>query len=179
MRSMFAGVVIAVSLVMAGCAAQVVRSSPASKAEIKVLVESSKRVVLQVSGSPTAAKAADWEEFRGAWRSAFAAEAAAANIAFSWRDGEASPDGQAGTLVSVQVNDYRYVSAGARFGLGIMTGNAFVDAKLRLLDASNGKVFGEDTINTSSSAWQGVFSAMTPKQLEAIAKDVMADISKH
>jgi hypothetical protein len=37
-------------------------------------------------------------------------------------------------------------------------------------------VFGEDKVNTSSSAWQGVFSAMTSKQLAAIAKEIITDI---
>ncbi len=92
------------------------------------------------------------------------------------RDGEPKPTGQAGTLVAVHVNDYRYVSAGARFGLGVMTGNAYVDAKIRFLDLKTGQSFGEQTINTSSSAWQGIFSAMTDKQLQAIAKEIVNDI---
>jgi hypothetical protein len=100
----------------------------------------------------------------------------AAGITLVWRDGEARADGEAGTVVAIDVQDYRYVSTGARFGLGIMTGNAFVDARVRYLDARSGTVFGEDKVNTSSSAWQGVFSAMTSKQLAAIAKEIVTDI---
>jgi hypothetical protein len=75
------------------------------------------------------------------------------------------------------VNDYRWVSTGARIGFGVFTGNAFVDAKIRFLDLKTGQPFGEQSINTSSSTMQGVFSAMTDKQLQAIAKEIVADIN--
>ena len=36
--------------------------------------------------------------------------------------------------------------------------------------------FGEQTYNTSSSAWEGVFSAMTNRQVDAIAADVVRQV---
>ena len=40
------------------------------------------------------------------------------------------------------VNDYRYLSSGARFGFGVMTGNAYVDADIRLRDLKTGEPLG-------------------------------------
>lgn len=169
----------AAALCLAGCAANVVKSGPDAQAAIHLPPAASKGVVLAVTGSTTATQSKDWADFKGAFRGAVAAEAAAANMPFSMEEGEPRATGQDGTLLSVYVNDYRYVSTGARFGLGVFTGNAFVDAKVRFLDAKTGQPYGEQQLNTSSSAWQGVFSAMTDKQLQAIAKDLVEDIKPH
>jgi hypothetical protein len=44
------------------------------------------------------------------------------------------------TLMQVYVNDYRMVGIGARIFLGVMTGNAYIDAQV---DAIASKVFAE------------------------------------
>jgi hypothetical protein len=177
MRLLSLTLTLTLAALLGGCAAGVTRVAPGNpNTAIKVPAESAQRAVVHLSGSATATKSADWEAFRGEWRDAMTTEAATAGITLVWRDGEARADGEAGTVVAIDVQDYRYVSTGARFGLGIMTGNAFVDARVRYLDARSGAVFGEDKVNTSSSAWQGVFSAMTSKQLAAIAKEIITDI---
>ena len=80
---------------------------------------------------------------------------------------------QNGTLLVVNVNDYRVVGIGARVMFGIMTGNAYIDAQLKFKDLNDGKVFGEQADNTSSSAKQVNFSPVTPKQIYAIADEVI------
>jgi hypothetical protein len=160
---------------LGGCAAQVTKSDGGST-PVNIPAESSRRLVLNVAAAPAAEKTGDWPAFRGAWRSAFENETSARALPFSMQDGPVKPTGEAGTLVAVTVNDYRHLSTGARYGLGVMTGNAYVDARVSYLDLRSGKSYGEQRINTSSSAWQGVFSAMTDKQLEAIARDVVNDI---
>ena len=57
-----------------------------------------------------------------------------------------------------------------------MGGNAFIESKLSFSNLKNGESFGSQAANTSSSAWQGVFSAMTNKQVEAIAVDVFKQL---
>ena len=166
----------AVVLGLAGCAANVVRGGDASAAKMAIPAQSKARLVMNVGGVPQATASRDWEAFRAEWRSAFKAEADAAGIAFVWQDGPPKPLGQAGTLLAVHVDDYRYLSPGARYGLGVMTGNAYVNAKLRYLSLADGRPFGEETVNTSSSAWQGIFSAMTEKQIQAIAKDAIQEL---
>src|SRR5690606_33370829 len=79
-----------------------------------------------------------------------------------------------GTLVVVTVTDYRYVSTGARYGLGVMTGNARAEAEATFHVLPEQRLAGTREYSTSSTAWQGIFSAMTPKQLAAIAAQMIA-----
>lgn len=163
------------ALALSGCAANVVRSGGN---DVRVPPESAKKIVLSVSGPQTVTSSPDWAPFRGELRNAFANEAEAVGIAFAMAEATPQPTGEAGTLLAVQVNDYRYVSTGQRYGLGVMTGNAYVNANVRYLDLKTGRLFGEQSVNTSSSAWEGIFSAMTDKQLQAIARDVVNDVRK-
>jgi len=43
---------------------------------------------------------------------------------FTAQDGEPKPTGTPGTLLAVNIADFRLVSAGAHYGFGVMTGNA-------------------------------------------------------
>lgn len=162
-------------LLLGGCAATVQRGA-GDGAALSVPAQAAQQVVLNVTGSPTATQSADWEQFKGEWRAAMKSAAAAAGIGYAAQDGKPVPTGNPGTLLVVHVNDYRYVSSGARLGLGVMTGNAFVDARVQFLDLNSGARFGERSYNTSSSAWQGVFAPMTSKQIEAICKEIVAQI---
>ena len=178
-------IALAASLILGlvGCAANVKRTSGANGAvrggtfnAAKLPAEAARKLVLNVSPTGASVGSADWPAFRDAWRSAFAAEAAARGIPFEIQDGEVRPLREPGTLVAVQVSDYRYLSTTARMFGGIMTGNAFVIARLRYLDLTNGREFDEQQVNTTSSAWEGAFSAMTDKQLQALAKETVQEI---
>jgi hypothetical protein len=164
------------TLVLGGCAATVVKESTSSS--LGVPPEARKAIVLNITGSSNSTTAKDWESFRGEWRDAMKDAAAAAGVGYSFQDGEAKATGEAGTLVAVYVDDYRYLSTGLRFAVGIMAGNAYVESKARFVDLKSGTVFGERTYNTTSHTIEGVFSAMTRKQLEAICKEVLADMTE-
>lgn len=160
---------------LGGCAATVQKG--ASTAPLAISPEASQRVVLHMTGSAEVLQSKDWEAFKGEWRGALRGEAASAGIAFDALDSLPPPGGRApGTLLVVHVNDYRYLTPGARCGLGILTGNAYIDARLRFLDLKSGASFGEQSVNTSSTAWQGIFSAMTDKQVAAISRDVVQQL---
>jgi hypothetical protein len=163
-----------VLLVLGGCAANV-KHDPKSAA-VHVDPAASKAIELSIDGSATATESKDWEAFKGEWRGAMHAAASAAHIGYV-ESPAVGTSAQAATHVSIYVNDYRYISPGARYGLGIMTGNAFVDARATYTDAQSAASFGERTYNTSSTAWQGVFSAMTAKQIQAICTDIVADVT--
>lgn len=175
MKQVTAVATIAMAL-LAGCAATVQRGA-VSEAPIQIPAEASKNVVLNMTGSGVATNSADWEPFKGEWRSAMAAAAAARGATFATQEGAPRAAGEPGTLVVVEVNDYRYLSPGARYGLGVMTGNAFIDSEVRFADLRTGTTLGRRSYDTSSSAWQGVFSPMTGKQVEAISQEVIAEIN--
>jgi uncharacterized lipoprotein YmbA len=185
----FAG--LASALLLAGCGTTPQQNSSASTAPasatttaaapvatqpVRVPAASAKKVVLNISGTKTSVESKGWASFKEEWRATFAEHAKDAGIAFALQDGEARPASEAGTLLTVYVNDYRHVGIGARIFLGVMTGNAYVDAKVGFADLSNGQRFGEQAYNTSSSAWAGVFAKMTPQQIDAIASDVFREI---
>lgn len=191
MRS-FAFAWIAAVAVLAGCGTTAQKSSTTAEAPaaaaapatppapplqpVRVPSESAKKLVLNMTGPKTSVEAKDWASFKDEWRATFADHAKQAGINFAMQDGEARAGGDAGTLVTVYVNDYRQVGIGARIFFGVMTGNAYIDAKVTFADLSNGKPFGEQAYNTSSSAWSGVFGTMTPHQVDAIATGVFREI---
>jgi hypothetical protein len=137
---------------------------------------SAKRLVLNMTGPATVTQAKDWPAFQEEWRATFADHAKEAGVAFDVQKGEARPTGETGTLLQVYVNDYRMVGIGSRVFFGVMTGNAFIDAKATYTDLNDGKQFGERAYNTTSSAWGGVFAKMTPQQVDAIASKVFGEL---
>jgi hypothetical protein len=138
---------------------------------------SAKRLVLNMTGPAAVTQAKDWPAFQEEWRATFADHAKEAGVEFSVQKGEPRSIGEAGTLLQVYVNDYRMIGISARIFLGVMTGNAYIDAKAGYTDLNDGKEFGDRTYNTTSSAWGGVFAKMTPQQVDAIASKVFAELA--
>jgi hypothetical protein len=160
----------------AGCASTVQKSE--QSAPIRVGAEDGKAVVLNMTGSTSATTAEDWNEFKGLWGDACRQETAAVGAAFSMQEGEPKPTGSAGTLVVVNVADYRYISNGARIMLGVMTGNAYINARVTFRDLKSGDVRASETYDTKSSAWGGVFAAMTTKQVRAMCHEIVGEITR-
>ncbi len=164
------------ALVLCGCAAEVVKGSTSPPPSIAA--GAGKVIVFNITGNPEwTATAKDWEDFKKAWREAMTEATGAAGMTCTFQEGEPKASGDVGTLVAVYVNDYRYVSTTARIMFGIMTGNGFVDAKVRFIDLKSGAQLGEQTYNTTSHVGEGIGSAMTYKQLQALSKAIVADIA--
>ena len=174
------------ALLLQGCGTTVTKggTGPANSAQaatplaqpVSVPAKATKKLVLNMTGSKVSVEAKDWAAFKEEWRATFEEHARDAGIAFTMQQGEAKPQAEDGTLLSVYVNDYRMVGIGARVFFGSMTGNAFVDAKMKFMDLRTGQAFGEQTYATSSSAWEGVFSGVTPQQVDAIAAEVFSNL---
>ena len=185
---------IVVVSMLAGCATPAQNSSTASAAPatatanvepvaplptlqpVRMPVASAKKLVLNMTGPKTSVEAKDWASFKEEWRATFAEHAKTAGITFAMQGIEARAAAEAGTLVTVYVNDYRQVGIGSRIFFGAMTGNAYIDAKASFTDLAGGAAFGEQVYNTSSSAWGGVFAKMTPQQVDAIATEVFREL---
>jgi hypothetical protein len=180
-RVVLLGIVI---LAAGGCASNAGRdtasnpvSSPVSvEAPVAIPAASAKHLVLNMTGSPAVTSAKDWPKFQKEWRDNFAEYAKTAGVTFEVQDGEAAPIGQPGTLLKVYVNDYRFVGIGSRIMFGVMTGNAYIDAKATFCDLNSGGEYGQRIYNTSSTAWAGIFATMTPKQVDIIGQQVFADL---
>jgi hypothetical protein len=167
---------LAVSLALAGCAASVTKPT-SNEAPIRVGRDSAKSIVLNITGSNVATESKDWEQFKGVWDASMKDEVTGIGASFAAQEGDPKPTGQAGTLVVVDIMDYRYLSAGARIAFGMMTGNAFIKSTVQFRDLATGNMLGERTYDTSSTAWQGAFSAMTDKQVQAICKQIAGEVA--
>ncbi len=143
---------------------------------VRIPAAAGRNVVLHMTGPKTVTEAKDWASFKEEWRATFADHAKAQGIAFTMQQGETGSPAAPGTLLNVYVNDYRQVGIGARIFLGVMTGNAYIDAKVSYADLNGGQAFGAQNYNTTSTAWAGVFAKMTPQQVDAIATDVFATL---
>jgi len=171
--------IVIVAALSAGCAATVQRTDPpGSPVSITVPAESAKQVVLSMHLDPKHPQDAGWKSFKQEWIDIVQERALAQGFKFAVQDGEPKPTGEAGTLMVVRVNDYRHVGIGSRMMFGIMTGNAFIDAKIEFRDLKAGMLYGERTYNTSSSAVHGVFAAVTPKQIYAITDETLSEIKR-
>ena len=162
-------------VVLSGCAATV--NKPANSKPILVGKDASKNIVLNMTGSKISTGSSDWEPFKGLWRQALKEDTAAMGTAFAAQEGDAKSTGEPGTLLVVDIADFRYLSTGMRYGFGIMIGNAFVRAHVSYRDLQNGDLWGERDYDTTSTAWEGIFSAMTDKQVRAICQQIVIDLS--
>jgi hypothetical protein len=176
MSSFLKAFLMATAIALSGCAATVkkpVESQQALKIESRPTA-----VALQITGSSAMQSSPDWQTFRAEWRTAFAGAASGAGLPFSYQETE-SFDATPGTVfVKITVNDYRYVTSGARYGLGVMTGNAFIDASAQFIALPSRLEVGAKKYSTSSSAWEGIFSAMTDKQVMAISNEIVGEITR-
>lgn len=151
-------------------------NTPRISSPVSVPAASAKKVVMSMNGPRQVTDAKDWAEFKREWRETFGDHAKAAGIEFSFVEGDVQPQNVDGTLLAVTVADYRMVGIAARIFFGIMTGNAYIDAKVRFANLRDGATLGEQQHNTSSSAWSGVFAKVTPQQVDAIATEVFRDL---
>lgn len=160
---------------LSACAATVQR--PAAGPVDPVAINGEVRqVVLVVEGSDTVRAQDDWKEFRALWNDAIRASATAAGIQGGVRDSRPGSLDPPGVVVVVRVDSYRYVSTGARYGLGVMTGNAHIKASAQFIQVPGGRVAATRSYDTTSSAWQGIFAPMTVKQVQAITDQIVAEV---
>jgi hypothetical protein len=175
----------AAAMLLSGCAATLQTQNTASSADtvktaepgIVVPPSSTHTIVLRMNGSSVATSASDWSRVQTEWREAMEGASQEAQSTFVDETVKRTSRHGAGTVVDVYVEDFHFVAPGARYTLGIMTGNAFIQARVAFRDLQSGRVFGERNYNTSSSAWQGIFAPTSDKQARAIAADIVKQIN--
>jgi hypothetical protein len=165
-------------LLLAGCASTVKKQDGSPPVPVGTKAPG-KHVVLNLTGSDATTSAKDWKGFKGIWSDECTDEFHDAEAQFSMQDGAPQPTGSEGALVVVNVVDYHYVTIGARVMLGVMTGNAFINAQVGFRDLKTGETWATKTYDTKSSAWNGVFAAMTTKQVRAMCHEILGEVSGH
>jgi hypothetical protein len=167
---------VTIAFVLGGCAAGVTRQI-SGPGKISPTPEAASQIVLLLTAQPTLASGEDWLAFQEEWQTSMVTATGAAGISFNFANSvESKPSGPA-TIVNVRVNDFRYVSQAKRYGIGVFSGNAFMDVDAQFTESPSGRQLGTRKYATSSSAWEGIFSAMTPKQVEAVAKEIVREVT--
>lgn len=156
-----------------GAATEAARIAP----PVRIPEAAKRKLVLAMTGPKAVTEAEDWGEFTREWRETFAEHAKQAGIAYAFSDTEPRPTGEDGTILYVDVADYRIVGIGARVFFGVMTGNAHIKARARFRSLRDGSAFGEQEYSTTSSAWGGVLAKVTPQQVDSIASNVFLDLA--
>lgn len=159
-------------LMLSGCAASVKSGGTQALA----IQESAKQnLVVNFQGNSKVEQNEDWPRLKQECNEALQAEATRAgyNLVETKAPG---PQGKEGVGIKINVTNFRYLTPGARYGAGVMVGNAWVNSSADYSDLKSGRLIGTRTYDTTSSAWEGVMSAMTQKQVQAISQQIISDI---
>ena len=188
MQRLLLALVFTISVSVAGCSSTPRGDSSQSQsasaptdqtriaAAVKIPAVSARKVMMVMTGPKTVTESKDWADFKREWQDTFTDHAKQAGVTFSLVDVPPATGTEDGTLLTVNVADYRIVTIGMRIMFGIMTGNAYIDAKISFTSLRDGTAFGEQQYNTTSSASGGVFSKVTPQQVDQIASNVFIDL---
>lgn len=162
-----------VILGLTGCSA-VVKKGEGQQLAITQTARSN--LVVNFQGDSRVEANDDWGRLRTKWQSALRNEGEAAGIAVSEQYGKPRGADAPGVLLLINVSNFRYLTTGMRYGFGVMTGNAWIQSNVSFVDLQSGETLGSRSYDTSSSAWEGVFSAMTEDQVAAISKEIIAEV---
>ena len=170
------------SLVIAalvGCAAQVTQKTAVSPPQaIATRAGASVGILVAVvTGSPAVQGSGDWPDFLEEWQSSLQSTATTAKIPIVFAKSEASMPANAAVLVRLTVNDFKYVSNTRRFMLGILSGDAYMDIDAQYIKLPDMNIFGAKKFNTKSNDWEGIFTAVTPGQVQAVSEVILKDVS--
>jgi len=172
-------VLLLASSLLAGCAATVQRPESPDAAATPVIVapDATRHLIVVLEPGPDIERDENWAALREEWVTSLSAIAPRRGLRGTVVDQAPGHLDPGDLLVEVRVNDYRYRSQAARYGFGVMTGNAYLYLDLTYKAPPDGRIIGNRSVSTKSTAWQGVFSAMTPKQVEAVVTDIVDTIA--
>lgn len=159
-------------LALTGCAASV---KSGGTENLIIQDQAKKNLVVTIDGTSKVEENEDWLRLKQEWNEALRIEAIRAGINLTGDKTALAADGDA-VCVKINVTNFRYLTPGARYGAGVMVGNAWINSSAEYSYLKSQKLIGSKTYDTSSSALEGVMSAMTKEQAEAISKKIISDV---
>ncbi|MGA4634549.1 hypothetical protein ACPA5B_11775 [Pseudomonas solani] len=158
---------------LCGCAADVKKGA---SSDLVLPADTRTNLVVNFRGDQKVTSSEDWGRFRTMWKKTLETEASSYGYKISDQYGAPRATDSPALLLVIDVSKFRYVTTSMRYGLGLWSGNAWVMSTVSMRDGQTGEEFGRRTYDTRSTAWEGVFSAMTDKQLEAISREMISEI---
>lgn len=165
------------ALLLSGCAATVSRTG-ASGAPLQVNPASTSHLSLQVQPAPGMVSNGDWHALRNDWRECMGQSTGLAGMGYTWLEASAEPPAKPGVLAVVKVQNFRYVSAAARIGMGVLGGDAHINAEVSFYELPDKRLLGTRTYGTTTKFSEGIFSAASRKQIEAMSQEIVAEIKR-
>ncbi|WP_339543186.1 hypothetical protein [Pseudomonas sp. JAI120] len=157
---------------LGGCAAKV---KSGGSGELTIPESAKHNLVVSIKGEGPLEQNPDWTLLKRDWNNALQVEARQAGFNVTETPSVTKSD-QDGVGITISVSKFRYIEPGSRYVAGALVGNAWVFSRADFSDLKSGAPIGSRTYDTSSSAWEGIASAMTQKQVQAIAKQLISDI---
>jgi hypothetical protein len=163
-------------LALIGCTASVRKNNPGGDA-VAVQPQQSKRIVTRLTGTPEALASSDWERLDREWRKAVATVGARLDIEYVMQD-DVDRTTLPGVLAVVTVTHFHYVAPGARYVFGVMTGSASLVTQVQFSDLQTGASLGERNYSSASKFSQGIFAAVSDKQVDAICTEIVLAVKQ-
>lgn len=139
--------------------------------------ESTRHIAVLVNPSSHASSTSEWGRLRQDLRGGLSAAAMKNGVRCELVDTDAKlADSSAGTLVQVNVFNFKYISEEDRVISGIWGGDAFINVEVEFYQLPGKRLIGKRRYSTSTSALEGALSAATSKQASAIGQEVMAEL---
>jgi len=168
--------ILAITLVsLVGCAAAVKQSSNGPEPIVTNPQKGAGSIAVTLTASSEVKNNDDWKSFFNEWQSAIPDAATDQNATAVVLDDDTSIPSSAKILIRIKVNEFRYVSTTKRYLFGIITGNADMNIEADFLGLPSMQLLGSKNISTTSHTLEGIFSAVTPKQVETVSKLLIQD----
>lgn|GEM_PF-4914146 len=166
-----------VCALLAACGASVKREESAPKIELPATAQG-KVVLIIEPGNAVVAKRPDWTALVETFTAAMGKAAGNARLEFSAYKAGTRPAPEAGTLVTVKVNNFTLIGSDKRFAFGAIAGSGALDTEVSFAELQSGKALGTRKYAASSGAFAGVMSAPTERQLDVLAEQIFKDLAR-
>lgn len=172
------------ALTLTGCATRITQSNqieaPASANRYSTTAPTSNvklngNVAVLLTANSAVMQKSGWLELESDWEKILPKIASAEKTNAAMISNESALTRNQTMLVKVKVNDFRYTSTAKRILLGVMAGNAYMDLEVEYIQLPSKRVLASKRINTTSSAWEGIASAVTPRQIQTVSKQIIQD----
>lgn len=169
-----------VALALSGCAASVkqtdIAGSTYPKADASSKANNTRASIgVVLTASAEVKRNNDWNSLVKEWQKSIPEAASQLDVKANYfQDENALPTDQ-NVLVKIKVKNFRYMTPVTRAFMGILAGDAYMDLDVEYIQLPSGQLLKSKNINTSSSAWEGIFSAVTPSQVQAVSRTVLQD----
>ena len=177
MNATRAGLSLALCMLLVACGASVKQDNAAPKLGLPAAAQG--KVVLVVEpANVLVAKRPDWPALVAEFTAAMGKAAGNARLEFSAYKAGTRPSPEAGTLVTVKVNNFTLIGSDKRFALGAIAGSGALDTEVTFADLQSGKALGTRKYAASSGAFGGLMSAPSERQLDVLAEQIFKDLAR-